>query len=44
VRLRSLFGLLIPLACAGLFVRLGLWQLSRHRERAAFNAVVSARL
>lgn len=44
MRLRPLFGLLIPLACAGLFVRLGLWQLSRHRERAAFNAVLSERL
>lgn len=44
MRLRPVLGLLIPLVCAGLFVRLGLWQLSRHRERAAFNAVLSARL
>jgi surfeit locus 1 family protein len=44
VRLRTLFGLLIPLACAVLFVRLGAWQLRRHRERAAFNAVLVDRL
>lgn len=44
VRTRHLLGLLIPLACAALFVRLGLWQLSRHRERADFNAVLAARL
>jgi surfeit locus 1 family protein len=44
VRIRPLLGLAIPLACAALFIRLGVWQLSRHRERAAFNAVVAARL
>ena len=44
MRLRTLFGLLIPLACAVLFVRLGAWQLRRHRERAAFNAVLVDRL
>lgn len=44
MRLRLYLGLLIPLACATLFVWLGLWQLSRHRERAAFNAVLAARL
>ncbi len=44
VRARHLLGLLIPLACAALFVRLGLWQLDRHRERATFNAGLIARL
>jgi surfeit locus 1 family protein len=44
VHLKRLFGLLIPLACAGLFVRLGVWQLARHREKATYNARVEARL
>jgi surfeit locus 1 family protein len=44
MRPKLLFGLLIPLACAALFVRLGFWQVSRHRERAAYNARVAARL
>lgn len=44
VRPRTLLGLLIPLACAALFIRLGFWQLARHRERAAWNAAVAARL
>lgn len=44
VRLRTLLGLLIPLACAALFVRLGVWQLARHQERAAFNAGLADRL
>lgn len=44
VRSRALLGLLIPLASAGLFVRLGLWQHSRHLERATFNAALEARL
>ena len=43
MRPRTLLGLLIPLACAGLFVRLGLWQLTRHRERAIWNAAVERR-
>lgn len=42
--LRRVLGLLIPLACAALFIRLGLWQRRRHIERQAFNAVVAARL
>ena len=41
---KRLLGLLIPLVCAALFVRLGFWQLSRHQERAAYNARVEARL
>lgn len=44
MRLRTLLGLLIPLACAALFVRLGLWQLARHQERATFNAGLADRL
>ncbi|MDQ8145992.1 MAG: SURF1 family protein [Gemmatimonadota bacterium] len=43
MRPRTLLGLLIPLACAALFVRLGVWQLTRHRERAAWNAALEAR-
>ncbi len=39
-----LLGLLIPLACSVLFVRLGFWQLERGREVAAINAGLSARL
>ncbi len=44
LRQKALLGLAIPLACAALFVRLGLWQLSRHEERAAINAGLVARL
>jgi len=41
---RALFGLLIPIACAALFVRLGMWQLSRLHEKRAFNAILTERL
>jgi surfeit locus 1 family protein len=44
VRLRVFLTLAIPLACAALFVRLGVWQLSRLKEKRAFNATLSARL
>jgi surfeit locus 1 family protein len=44
VRPRRLLGLLIPLACAGLFARLGVWQLDRLAERRAFNSVLAERL
>jgi surfeit locus 1 family protein len=44
VRPRALLGLLIPLACAALFIRLGVWQLERHLMRKAFNAGFAARL
>lgn len=44
MRAKTLFGLLIPLACAALFVRLGFWQVSRHQEKSAYNARVAARL
>jgi surfeit locus 1 family protein len=44
VRLRAVLTLVLPLAFAALFVRLGVWQLSRLGEKRAFNAVLSARL
>ena len=44
MRFKALLGLAIPLACAALFVRLGFWQVARHKERAAYNAAVAARL
>lgn len=44
MRPRLLIGLLIPLASAGLFVRLGFWQLRRLDERRAFNSILSERL
>lgn len=44
MRLRTALSLAIPLACAALFARLGVWQLSRHAERAALNAGLDARL
>lgn len=44
MRPRTLIGLLIPLAFAAFFVRLGVWQLSRHNERAAVNRALEARL
>lgn len=43
MRLRAFLTLALPLAFAALFVRLGIWQLSRLREKRAFNAVLSAR-
>ena len=44
MRLRSILALAIPLLCASLFVRLGVWQLSRLREKRAFNAILATRL
>ena len=44
MRLRAFLTLAIPLAFAALFVRLGVWQLSRLGEKRAFNAILSARL
>jgi surfeit locus 1 family protein len=44
MRPRTLAALLIPLAAAGLFVRLGVWQLQRHGERAAVNDALRSRL
>ncbi len=43
-KIRQLLGLAIPLVCAVAFIRLGLWQLARHEERAAINAGLVARL
>jgi surfeit locus 1 family protein len=43
-RKRAFLTLAIPLACAALFVRLGVWQLSRLHEKRAFNASLSQRL
>ena len=44
MRLRTFLTLAIPFACAALFVRLGVWQLSRLKEKRAFNAVLTERL
>jgi surfeit locus 1 family protein len=44
MRPRAILTLLIPLACAALFVRLGVWQLSRLKEKRAFNTVLAERL
>lgn len=44
MKLRPLLTLAIPLACAALFVRLGVWQLSRLKEKRAFNAILLSRL
>ena len=42
-RLKLILTLAIPLACASVFIRLGVWQLSRLAERRAFNATLAAR-
>jgi surfeit locus 1 family protein len=44
MRTRTLAALLIPLAASALFVRLGVWQLQRHGERAAINEALLSRL
>jgi surfeit locus 1 family protein len=44
MRPRAILTLAIPLACAALFVRLGVWQLSRLKEKRAFNTVLAERL
>lgn len=44
MRPRTILALAIPVACAALFARLGVWQMSRHAERAAFNAGLAERL
>jgi len=41
---KRILSLLIPLACAALFIKLGLWQLARHREVAAVNQGLVERL
>lgn len=42
--MRRWIGLAIALGAATLFARLGVWQLHRHAERAAFNAGLQARV
>lgn len=42
--MKRILSLLIPLACAALFVRLGVWQLSRHREVAQRNQGLAERM
>jgi surfeit locus 1 family protein len=44
MRLRPFLTIAVPLACAALFVRLGVWQLSRLQQKRAFNAVLLDRL
>ena len=44
MRPRAILTLAIPFACAALFVRLGVWQLSRLKEKRAFNTVLAERL
>ncbi len=44
MRIRAVLTLAIPLVCAALFVRLGVWQLARLQQRRAFNATVSSRI
>ena len=44
MRLRAFLTLVVPLVFAAIFVRLGVWQLSRLREKRSFNAVLVARL
>ena len=44
VLLRTVLPVLLALAAAGVFARLGLWQLDRLRERRAQNEVVGERL
>ncbi len=44
MRLKTVLGLGIPLACSALFARLGVWQLDRRQERLAVNAGLTERL
>lgn len=44
MRLKTLLALAIPLACAALFVRLGIWQLDRYQVVAALNAGLLTRM
>jgi surfeit locus 1 family protein len=41
---RQLAAILVSLAAAALFARLGAWQLSRHVERREFNRLVASRV
>lgn len=42
--MKRILALLIPLACAALFIRLGLWQVARHGERVALNRGLAERI
>src|SRR5688500_18342172 len=42
--LRLLAAILVSLAAASLFARLGFWQLARHAERRDFNRLVASRV
>ena len=44
MRPRTLLSLVVPLLAAAFFARLGIWQLSRHWERADVNAALAERL
>ena len=44
MRPRTLLSLVVPLLAAAFFARLGIWQLSRHGERADVNAALAERL
>lgn len=44
MRLKTLLALVVPVAFSVLFVRLGMWQLDRHDERAARNVGLTDRL
>jgi surfeit locus 1 family protein len=44
MRARTLLSLVIPLAAAALFLRLGVWQGGKHRDRVAANAALAERL
>jgi surfeit locus 1 family protein len=44
VRIKKILALVIPVTFAALFVRLGVWQLARHQERAQLNQGLVERL
>jgi surfeit locus 1 family protein len=43
-RTRSTLTIAVPLVCAAVFARLGVWQLARLSERRAFNTTLESRL
>lgn len=44
MRIKTILALVIPVTFAALFVRLGVWQLARHQERAQLNQGLVERL
>lgn len=44
MRPRTLIALVVPLAASALFIRLGVWQMERHGERALVNRALESRL